>query len=445
MNKKLNFILKEKKIYKIILYLFTFFIIIFSVYFFIPKFFNYTPKLIQESLNKNNNINIKDISDIKYKFFPSPRLTVAGINLELEENILKVENAEVDIILNPLSIINYKVLDYKKLIIKKGSSIIKTNQINKLFKYIKKNKKKIDFQENTIIVMSQNKRLFEINDSLIKINNKNSFSQLNLNGLFLNQKIFFTIKKKSERNTNIILKIPTLDIKTELLLKNTDISKTFEGLVNFKILNNLIQFNFTKKKNILINKGFIRSSLVNSSFDGELYFKPYFFFNLNLEPSTFNIKKLILFFQKKYFFEDSQEIEAIKGLDGFLNFKNLFNGNIIFKNREILFQNFQVGKNFKISFDAKISEFGKKGKIRFNLKTNILSQNNSAKDIEISGFLTPLSSKVIFEKIAIKKETLTTKQIKNYEKKFNYELIDNSISNIFNEKKMNNFFKILKN
>ena len=74
-----------------------------------------------------------------------------------------------------------------------------------------------------------------------------------------------------------------------------------------------------------------------------------------------------------------------------------------------------------------------------------MSQNNSAKDIEISGFLTPLSSKVIFEKIAIKKETLTTKQIKNYEKKFNYELIDNSISNIFNEKKMNNFFKILKN
>ena len=65
MNKKLNFIFKYKKIYKVVLYLLVFFVIIFSTYFFIPKFFNYTPKLIEESLKQNSNINIKNPSSNK--------------------------------------------------------------------------------------------------------------------------------------------------------------------------------------------------------------------------------------------------------------------------------------------------------------------------------------------------------------------------------------------
>ena len=66
MNKKLNFILKIKKNYKYFLYLLVFIIIIISIYFVIPKFFNYTPKLIQENLKKNSNINIKNISNVNY-------------------------------------------------------------------------------------------------------------------------------------------------------------------------------------------------------------------------------------------------------------------------------------------------------------------------------------------------------------------------------------------
>ena len=124
MNKKLNFIFKNKKIYKVFLYLLVFFVIIFFVYLFTPKFFNYTPTLIQKSLNKNSNINIKNISNISYKFFPSPRLRLSGSHLEFGENILQAEDAEIDIILNPLSIINYKILDYNKFLVKGGSTII---------------------------------------------------------------------------------------------------------------------------------------------------------------------------------------------------------------------------------------------------------------------------------------------------------------------------------
>ena len=157
MNKNFNFIFKEKKFYKVVLYLLIFIVIIFSVYFSIPKFFNYTPKLIQESLRKNSDISVRDISSIQYKFFPSPRLSLSGSNLVFKENVLQVVSAEIDIILNPLNIINYKKIDYRKLLIKEGSTKIEIDKVNQLFNYVKKNQKKINFKKN-IIILSQEKK-----------------------------------------------------------------------------------------------------------------------------------------------------------------------------------------------------------------------------------------------------------------------------------------------
>ena len=178
MNKKFKFIFKYKKNYKFILYLLLCIGVIFFIYLHIPKFFNYTPKLVQESLKKNSDINIKHISNINYKFFPSPRLRLSGVDLEFGEDILGVENTEVDIILKPLQIINYKNLDYSKFLLRSGSARIELGKINKLFDYIKKNKNKINFKNNTIILLSKNKKLLEINDSLVKFNLKKNGQQL---------------------------------------------------------------------------------------------------------------------------------------------------------------------------------------------------------------------------------------------------------------------------
>tara|TARA_B110000971_G_C19998762_1_gene495668 strand:- start:633 stop:1940 length:1308 start_codon:yes stop_codon:yes gene_type:complete len=431
----------KKKNYKVILYLLAFIVIIFSVYFFIPKFFDYTPKLIQESLKKNSGITIKNISNVHYKFFPTPRLRLLEVDLEFENNILNVEDAIIDIVLNPLSIINYKILDYNKFLIKRGSTKIEIDKVNHLFNYIKKNQKKINFKENTIILLKENNKLFEINDSLIKVNTRDNVQQLNINGFFINHKISFILENKSESKSKIILKIPKLDISANIQLQNKDNFKTFEGLINFEVLNNFFQFNLIKEKNVIINKGFIRSTLINSSLEGELSFRPYFSFNLNIIPFNLNIERLAHIIQKRYFIEDPQELKIIKKIDGSLNFKNIFKGNIIFKNREILFKNFKIGKDNPIFFDAKIFEFGKRGKINFNLMTNIQNKKDSKKVLKISGFLIPSSSKVTFKQIIVDKEIFVAEKIKNYEEKFNSEVIGSLFSNIFNEKKINNFFK----
>ena len=441
MNKKLNFIFKNKKIYKVFLYLLVFFVIIFFVYLFTPKFFNYTPTLIQKSLNKNSNINIKNISNISYKFFPSPRLRLSGSYLEFGENILQAEDAEIDIILNPLSIINYKILDYNKFLVKGGSTIIELKKINRLFNYIKDNKKKINFEKSNIILLRKKEKFFEINSGTVKINTKNNTQQLNINGLFNNHKISFILDNVSVSKTKIALKIPELDVSTNILLETNDNYETYKGLVNTEVINNFFQFNFIKEKYITINKGFVRSSLTNALFKGDISFKPYFTFNLDIEPSTLSIQKIISIFLQKYFLEESNNTEAIKNFEGSLNFKNMFDGTIIFENREILFKNFKIGKNNKIFFDAKIIKLGRKGKIQFNLITERQNKKTNTKEIKITGFIIPSILKVTFKKIMLGDETFSEEKIKNYEVKFKNEVIVDSLGNIFNEKKIRNFLK----
>ena len=62
----------------------------------------------------------------------------------------------------------------------------------------------------------------------------------------------------------------------------------------------------------------------------------------------------------------------------------------------------------------------------------------------MSGYVTPSTSKVTFSKIIFDEENFTEKKINNYEEKFKNEVIDGSLSNIFNEKKIKNFFKNFK-
>ena len=153
MIKNFKFIFKKKSIYKISFYTLVFFIIIFCSYFLTPKFFIYPSQLIEESLKKNNDINIINISKINYKVFPTPRLKVSGSNIDIKKNILEIEESEIEIILNPIHILNYKKLFFNKIIIKGGSTKINTNNINQLLNYFKKNKLKILLKENNIILV----------------------------------------------------------------------------------------------------------------------------------------------------------------------------------------------------------------------------------------------------------------------------------------------------
>ena len=445
MNKKFNFIFKIKKVYKIILYFLLFVVIIFFSYFSIPIFFNYSPQLIEKSFKINNDIIIENISKISYRIFPTPRLRVSGSNFSLKENALEVNESEIEIILNPINILNYKTLDYNKLIIKNGSTKINIYKTNKLLNYFKKNKLKIFLKENNLVFVKNKKNLLKINNSTIEVSNDNNIGKLSVNGIFLNHKITFLLNNQLRDGSNIIIKIPELGILSNIFLENKNNSNSFNGLINFEVLNNFFQFNFTKEKNIKINKGFVKNNLINLSFEGEVKLKPNFFLNLTFEPKILNMEKLFPIIQKEYFSDNSDKTEAIKKVNGSFTFKNKFYGDVVFENGKILFKNFKLGVNNSMLLDAKIFEFGRKGKIHFNILKTIEYRKNSPKELKMSGFMVPSTSDIIFQKVFFDKQKYTEEQTKNFQKKFKNEVTQKNLGNIFNDTKMSNFFNNFNN
>ena len=147
--------------------------------------------------------------------------------------------------------------------------------------------------------------------------------------------------------------------------------------------------------------------------------------------------------QKIYFSDNINNLSLVKKLNGIFNFKSKFEGTIINENGKIFLKDFKVGKNKSLFFNAKIIEFGKKGKIQFNLIKTGKNKRDLKKRIEIIGFLIPTSSKIVFDKFLINGTKLSTEKTKEYENDFKETIIQNSLTNIFNENKINKYFKNL--
>ena len=440
--KKLSFNLKNKKKLKFVLYCLSFFIFFFSIYLSTPKILNFSTASIKKQLKKNNIINISNISKVNYKIFPTPRLNIPNSNFTISEEAIKIYNSEINIILNIGDLLNFKEINYKKLIINKGYSKIELNNVNQLLANINKSTKKIVFKKNKLIFLMKDNFFFEINDASSIINHTSDKKELIITGNFLNNKIFIKLNNEIKNKNNLTIKIPDLDISIKAFFGAND-SNTTNGLFEVEIFNNFLKFNFIKEKTIKIKNGFIRSKIVNSFFDGDIDFNPIFFLKLNFEPSSFNTKKIFSLIQRNYFLNNFENMSLIKKINGSFNFnfKSKFKGKITSQNGEILLKNFEVGKNKSLQFNGKITDFGRKGKIQFNLTKTALYKSGLSKRTEIKGYVIPFNKKVVFDLIVLDGDKLSNDKTKEYEKKFKKEIIKKSLNNIFDKKKLNNFFK----
>ena len=247
-----------------------------------------------------------------------------------------------------------------------------------------------------------------------------------------------TLKNKN----NLKLEIPGLDIAMKVFFEKNK-SDNINGIFNLEIFNNFLKFNFIKDDNIKLTKGFIRSDYINSAIEGEVAFNPNFFSQLDFKISSLNIDKLFPLVKKIYFSENINNMPLIKKINGIFNFKSKFEGKIINNNGEVLFKDFKVGKNKSTHFNARIIEFGKKGKIQFNLIKTVKYRKNLSKKIEVKGYLIPLNSKVIFENFLLDDIKLSAKKVKELENKFKDELIQNYLGNIVNVSKIDKYLKNL--
>ena len=155
--KKINLISKNKKKLNIIIYLICFIVFLSVLYFVAPKLLNFSHESIKKNLKDSNNIIVNSISKVNYKIFPTPRLNISNINFLFGEGAIEVENSDLEIILNIRSILNSKEVNYKKLLIKKGSTKIDFNNINQLLTSIHKSKKEITFKKNNLFFFKNRK------------------------------------------------------------------------------------------------------------------------------------------------------------------------------------------------------------------------------------------------------------------------------------------------
>ena len=440
--KKINIFSRDKRKLMVGLYLFSFLLFSFTTYLNIPKLLNFSVVSLKENVKKNNDINIQKISKINYKIFPTPRLSITNANFTVGEEILEVTDSDLEIVLNLSQILNFKKINYKKLVINKGSTKINLNNINQLVTIINNNNKKIVFRENNLIFFKKDASFFEIEDTSINIEQSKKKKELTLNGSFLNNKISIKFNNSLENKNNLILKIPKLDIATRIFFEN-NISGSVKGLFNLKVINNFLKFNFIKNDSLKLSEGFIRNKLISSALEGEITIKPNFFLKLDFEPTTLNMEKLLPLIQKTYFSGSTTNPFLIKKINGIFNFKSKIEGRITNKNGEVVFEEFKIGKDKSFSFSAKIVEFGSKGKVQFNLVKIIKYKKKTLKKIGITGLLQPSNSKIIFEKFSLDGIELSAKKTKEHEDEFKDYVIQDSLANIFKEEKINAYFKNL--
>ena len=77
-------------------YLFAIFLIFTSLFFLIPKFFNFENKqeTIKAHLLKYYDLEIKDYNNIEYQIFPFPNLSIQNVDLKIKDKpiVLKTHN-----------------------------------------------------------------------------------------------------------------------------------------------------------------------------------------------------------------------------------------------------------------------------------------------------------------------------------------------------------------
>ena len=431
-------IMSRKILVLIYISLFIFFLI--SIYFLSPKILNYMDRedIIKKSLLLNNKLYVKNINQINYKVFPSPRLILKGANLQYEDGSLLINEGTVSLVLNIREIYNLKKITYKKILITKSEIKINIDQIHNLLEKIRINKKKLIIKRSNFILMKKNSKLIEIKNAKLRIKINDNNYKIILKGLSFNEQIFINYTEKNDLK-NFNLKIPSINSKVKVSFKNLKKENLSEGTVNFQLLNNYLQFNFLKDNLYKLERGFFRNKSFKSSFKGDIYTTPNIYLKLDFLLNKLNTSELFPLISQIYFSNPEKKLIFIKKINGEFNvkFSNNFKGNIVLENGNIFLRNFLIEKNDNsINFDMSIENYVKNKKIHFNL-----SKLENNEKIIIKGFLVPVSNKVVFNEIYLDEKMLQDELIKKYENNFSKNIIKNSLENIFSYPRIDKFLK----
>ena len=313
-------------------YLFIIFLISTSLFFLIPKFFDYEKKrdFIKEYLLSYYDLELKNFDKIKFNIFPLPNLLIKNVNLEIKNKPIKIKSNNVNIFLSFKSIYNFKNLQAKKIQLKENKISIDVNKSKYLIDYFNQLENKLDVENLNLNIKKDEVPLVMIKN--IKFSNY-GYHKYYIYGEALNQKFqaFFT-----NNNKNLEFKILNTGVKAKFKFIEKNLKNYIAGTSEISLLRNILKFDFTlNSKEINISNSNFRNQDLSFSFDGLIKFKPFFSTNTNIVINKIN-KDLIEKVNLDKILESKEIIKKInseininyKNKKYFVNFINLFSSNL---------------------------------------------------------------------------------------------------------------------
>jgi len=454
-------ILKQKILNFLFLlrYLVALFFISITSFLFFPKFINYEKDMnfINNYLNKEYGIVIKNYSKVGYEAFPFPRLVVKDINFDIEK-ILEGSNGILILNLNLNNIYQIKKIKLEKITVEKLILNIDKKNLKEFSKHFYTLEKKLIFKDSNLVINHKNEKL--INIDKFNLSNKQK-KKINFSGEYLTNKISGKFLSENNKKT-LNFKIKDLGIESKLIfLQNSSFDEAF-GKVKLKLIHNLIIFDFKYKEKVEIMNSYIRNKNFASSFDGTINLKPFFMFDLIFQIKNIN-NKYIEMIKNKNIVNIKNFLKKINGTSTFIYKNNQsFNKKII--NEFLLnlkLENGEVNINkSKIYLDGLIADinlstydannFPKlKFKIHFNfndtkkfLKNFYVSKKKNIKlsNLIVEGSLNIMTNKVNFVNINIGDSyDLKDEDLTYFKKNFEEIIIQDNIFNLFNKNKIKRF------
>ena len=473
--RKFNFfvIIKKTKFlnYKYLSFYFvSLIIIVFTIYSFVPIFYNYDSSMVEKKICKNINIKCSIKGEVKYKFFPTPRIKIKDLiikDTKKNKTFGKIKVIEAKLYMKNL--LNKQKQNFKNVKLNDFEISIDLKNLDIYQNIFKKNIDRIplNFVNGKIIFYNKEKYVATINETNFKFITKEKTKKSILKGIFLGDEINIDFENKvinGETSAEIVFKMSDLNLITK-----TDFSYSLQDK---KPINGNILIKKDKQRfmgifsyqdgEIIINKSNIRNSFLDGKLEGQIKFLPYFNFDLDLNLNSINFTRLYSYFltlDKERLFKINNKINGNLDLSAekiysSYNLVKTFESEIKFNNGNIAIERFLINLGKlgaadvlgEIKNDKKFSNFKYESNVfidnqkKFLSKFGIYNKQSISSNFFISGSLNLKNARSSFYEISGDKK-FDQDDINFIEKEFNNLMLVDGYESLFRFPKFKEFIK----
>ena len=269
-------------------YLFLIFFVATTLFFLIPKFFDYEKKekILKDYLFNQYDLKIENFQSIKFKVFPSPHLEISNLEKNFYLKNINLKTQKLKIFPKLISLYDYENFQSNKLKLENIFVETDKNNIKLIIDKIIKSKNKIYLKNLNLKIKDNANEVLDIK----KVSVKNyGYDKNTIRG-----EVFEKTFKLSAKDNLRYIDFELFDTGVSAEINFVSIDNNFsEGNITGKVLKSNFYIDFKSDKKFITIKNFIfRDKSLSFNSQGLLIFKPFFKFNLNSEIKNLNSAKL---------------------------------------------------------------------------------------------------------------------------------------------------------